>query len=712
MYHPLSEEIRKLVQTHTQATDADFVRTQIAFYIGVVAASMQVKVKSVVTGEVPVNVYATNFAPSGAGKTSSLTFLEEKIFNMFYKNFSEGILPYKQKSAIEILALNLTARENIDSDKALQTAHSIFEKAGKYRFTFDSGTPAAVKQFRELILLQGLGALNFIVDEAGSNLQANQEVLNLFLELYDKGLLRDKLTKHTNENKRSDELRGSAPANMLLFGTPASLIDGGVTEKIFFNMLETGFARRCFFYYTDTVPLQIKETPAQALQRLKQAQASINLGTIADDIGSLADFGNISRVLKLTDAAELALLEYKNKCQDEADSYGDYSPIQKTEAQHRFFKAVKLAGAYAFIDKSPQVTETHLEYAITFAEKSKDSLKRLCEQPPKYEILGKFLRENAGTQFTIADLQQKLPFFRQSAAMREEMLSLAQSWGYTNNLSIKKHIKNNVTLYEGMSLMPTELDKLIITESQDLARGYKNHYTKWSQLIEFVKHDLNFTNHHTENGVRKAEHMIMGFNFIVLDVDGGTTINTVKSFLQGYKYLIYTTKSHLKVKDEDGFWQERFRIILPVSHVTRLSPEDFKQFLRNFIAELPFPVDTAATDISRKWATNPNAEVHVGDGKLLDVYPYLPNTTEETNRKAELAKIEDLDKTASWFLLQAESSGRNNSLFRYAMMLRDSGYELDSVKSAVLDLNSRLKSPLPEEELNQTVFATLMKGTY
>ncbi|MFP3617309.1 hypothetical protein SB778_45500, partial [Paraburkholderia sp. SIMBA_050] len=77
-----------------------------------------------------------------------------------------------------------------------------FKRAGAFPFTFDSGTAPAVKQLRQKLLLADAGSINLQIDEIGSNLINNIEVLNLFLELYDQGIVKQKLTKNTAENTR------------------------------------------------------------------------------------------------------------------------------------------------------------------------------------------------------------------------------------------------------------------------------------------------------------------------------------------------------------------------------------------------------------------------------------------------------------------------------------------------------------------------------
>ena len=84
-----------------------------------------------------------------------------------------------------------------DPQTEFDKVNTEFNKAGAYPFTFDSGTAPAVKQLRHKLLLANCGAINLQIDEIGSNLVKEVEVLNLFLELYDQGMTKQKLTKNT-----------------------------------------------------------------------------------------------------------------------------------------------------------------------------------------------------------------------------------------------------------------------------------------------------------------------------------------------------------------------------------------------------------------------------------------------------------------------------------------------------------------------------------
>src|SRR5690606_26758028 len=125
------------------------------------------------------------------------------------------------------LAVKRAGRRGTDPDEELVRVEKEFNSLGAMVFNFDSGTGPAVKQLRHKLLMASAGSMNLIIDEIGSNLLANQEVLTTFLELFDQGLVKQKLTKNTADNVRNEEIVGKTPTNMMLIGTPSRLLDGG-----------------------------------------------------------------------------------------------------------------------------------------------------------------------------------------------------------------------------------------------------------------------------------------------------------------------------------------------------------------------------------------------------------------------------------------------------------------------------------------------------
>jgi len=246
-HHPAITEIVELLCNKTQNTDTGFFQVEVAYFLGKMAASQRATVVTKDRGDIPVNIYALALATSGFGKGHSVNVVENELMKPFKKRFMEDTFPVIAEQNLWAIANGRAARNGTDPQEEFERAEKEFKSAGAFPFTFDSGTPPAVKQLRHKLLLASCGSINLQIDEIGSNLIGSTDVLTLFLELYDQGIVKQKLIKNTADNQRGEELDGKTPTNMLLFGTPSKLLDGGQTEDQFYQFLDTGYARRCIF---------------------------------------------------------------------------------------------------------------------------------------------------------------------------------------------------------------------------------------------------------------------------------------------------------------------------------------------------------------------------------------------------------------------------------------------------------------------------------
>jgi len=203
-------------------------------------------------------------------------------------------------------------------------------------------------------------------------------------------------------------------------------------------------------------------------------------------------------------------------------------------------------------------------------------------------------------------------------------------------------------------------------------------------------------------GYRDSNHVIPGFNLAIVDVDGEISISSANWLLEGYKYLIYTTKRHT---DDVN----RFRIVFPMSHKLYLNKEDYKEFMENFYEWLPFKVDEQTSDYARKWMTNPGINTY-HEGELIDATLFIPKTKKLEERKQTIHGQNDLKNVERWFLNKAEPGNRNNHLIRYGLMLVDSGLSSEDIQNRITSFNSKLgTSKLSELEILSTVMKTLSK---
>ena len=701
-FHPTSEKLVELLCHKTQQTDPLFFRVLVAYYFAMVASQMRCTIDTPDRGEIPVNLYALNLAPSGMGKGQSTNLLEEEVIHRFRQRFQDETFPLLAEINLPKLALKRANRKGTDPDEELVRTQKEFEDLGPLLFSFSEATAPAVKQMRHKLLMANAGSMNLEIDEIGLNLTSSAEVLSPFLELYDKGKIKNKLLKVSADSKRFEEVAGNTPTNLMMFGAPIKLFDGATTEQQLYTFLDTGYARRCFFGYLRSATKDLSLTPEQVYDMNTADNSAQVLDALADKLENLADIINVNKKLVMSKDTCLALIEYRLLCEREAQKLPEHEEMKKAELAHRYFKALKLAGAYAFVDGSPELTQSHLHNAIKLAEESGKAFATMLNRDRPYVKLAKYIA-NVKKEITQADLVSDLPFYRGGSAQKQEMLTLAIAYGYKNNIVIKKSFSDGIEFLRGETLESTDLAKMVVAYSSDITTDYRNEYAPFDQLHKLVQAPgMHWVAHHLMGGYRNEENCIPGFNLVVLDVDGGVNITTVKTLLQKYKFLIYTTKRHTET-------EHRFRLILPINYRLEMDAKDYKEFMSNIYDWLPFEVDTQTNQRARKWMSN-EGTFEYNDGEILDALPFIPKTSKNEERKALMTSQQSMDNLERWMVNHTGDGNRNNMVLRYAMLLVDAGFDFEGVRSKVMSLNDKLPDKLEEMEVMSTVMVSVAKA--
>lgn len=702
-FNPTSEKLVSILCSKTQNSNPLFFRVLVGYYFSLVASMMRTTIATHDRGDIPVNMYALNLSTSGSGKGFSTNIIENQVINQFRGRFLEETFPILAEQNLPKLALKRANRKSGDPDEELVRVQKEFDSLGSLMFSFDSGTAPAVKQMRHKLLMADAGSMNLQIDEIGSNLIGNVEILNTFLELYDVGLVKQKLIKNTAESVRNEEIVGRTPTNMMLFGTPAKLLNGSKTEEELYSMLETGYARRCFFGYSRASNKPHNQTPEEVYAQLTNQNSNTYLDEVSDRLEALADIINVNKRLVMSKETSLVLIEYRIKCEKEAELYPEHDEIKKAEISHRYFKALKLAGAYAFIDDSPELTETHLYQAIKLAEESGEAFNRLLTRDRAYVKLAKYIA-TCKRDVTQADLVEDLPFYRGATGQKAEMLSLAIAYGYKNNIIIKKTFSDGIEFLRGETLKETDLNKIVVSYSTDITTDYRNEYAPFDQLHRLTQAPgLHWVAHHLNGGYRNEENCMPGFNVVVIDVDGGVSMSTVKLLLKKYKFLMYTTKRHTEAEN-------RFRIILPINYELAMDAKDYKEFMSNIYEWLPFEVDTATNQRARKWMSHDGTFEYNAEGEVLDALPFIPKTSKNEERKELMNSQHSMDNLERWVINNIGDGNRNNMLLRFAMILLDGGFDFENIRQRVISLNNKIVDKLDEAEIMSTIMITVAKA--
>ncbi len=701
-YHPTSEKLVETICNRTQGVEPLFFRVLVAYYFANTASHMRCSIATPDMGDIPVNLYALNLAPSGFGKGRSINILEEEVFSQFRQRFLEETFPLLAEINLPKLSVSRANRKGTDPDEELVRVQKEFDGTGPMLFSFAEATAPAVKQMRHHLLMANAGALSLEVDEIGTNLSNSAEVLGPYLELFDKGKIKTKLVKSTSDSKRLEEIRGTTPTNLMMFGTPSKLFDGAATEQLLYSFLDTGYARRCFFGYIKGVTRQTDLTPQEIFARSTSQNNNAFLEKLADQLENLADIINVNKKLAIQEDTSLLLIEYKIHCEKAAAKLPEHEDMKKAELSHRYFKVLKLAGAYAFIDDSPEVTQGHIYNAIKLAEESGAAFQSMLNRDRPYMKLAKYL---AGVKrdVTQAELVEDLPFYKGGTAQKNELMTLAIAYGYKNNIVIKKSFSDGIEFIRGETLQETDLNKMVVSYSADITTDYRNETAPFDQLHKLTQAPgMHWVAHHLNGGYRNEENCIPGFNMVVVDVDGTVSLSTAKLLLKDYKYLIYTTKRHTEVEN-------RFRIILPINYTLELDARDYKEFMSNIYEWLPFEVDTATGQRARKWMSH-DGHYEYNDGNVLDALPFIPKTSKNEERKERLNSQQSMDNLERWVINNIGDGNRNNMLLRYAMILVDAGFDFEAIRLKVIDLNDKIADKLDEVEIMGTIMISVGKA--
>ena len=701
-FNPTIEAVVDTLCERTQNDNRQFFRLLVTYNMCKVASMMRASVLTHDRGSIPVNMYAINLASSGFGKGYSTNIMEDEVLHLFRETFLEKTFEILSENNLDTIANRRAARKGTATDDERLRVDKEFDALGPLLFAFDSGTSPAVKQMRQKLLMANAGSMNFECDEIGSNLINQIDVMNVFLELYDVGKVKQKLVKSSAENQRNEEIHGRTPCNMMLFGTPSKLLNGGKTEEELMSFLEAGYGRRCLFGYSRHFAFDEELTPEDVYDMMTNTASSQTLINLANQLKQLADPMNFGREIPMEKEVALQVIEYKLMCERYAAKMPEHEEIRRAEMTHRYFKALKVAGAFAFIEQSDDITEEHLYSAIALVEESGKGLNALLARERPYVKLAQYIAGVNG-ELTHADLVEELPFYKGTNTQKQEMLTLAIAWAYKNNIVIKKSFTEGIEFLSGESLKETNLDNILMAASDDIAYGYENQRIKWDEIGMVGENDgYHWINHWSKDGHRHDDKMIPGFNLLVLDIDNDVSLDTAKMLMKDYTYYIYTTKRHTDA-------EHRFRMIIPTNFELRLDGDDYKEFMSNVYEFLPFKSDEQTGQRARKWLTHAG-ETFTNEGQLFDVLPFIPKTTKNEARQAANVDLSNLSNLERWFCNNTGKGNRSNQLIKYALMLVDAGGDVDYVTDAVIALNDKLPNKLPEPEIHSTIMVTASKA--
>ena len=698
-FHKRQEELVDIMCAKTGSNDRSFFRVMVAYKFAEMSTNMRATGEFAGTKGIPSNMYALDLAPSGYSKNASMNLLEKNIFNGFKTEFMQKTMASVSELNLETIAGEIELMFGLGADDAKKKVDKEYFGLPKYLYSFGSSTPEGFKAMRAKLSMAGIGATSNIIDEIGSNLQGNQETMTVQLEAYDMGQSKQKLIKVDSNS----DMRGEVPSNLFAFGTQSKLLDGCTIEKQFFDLIETGYGRRFIVGFVENAVRDTEMTADEMYNTVMNPMIDTKLISHSAYYKDLADASEYNKSFPMSEAVTKELMTYRIHCDKVASGLKDHEEILQAVIKHSYWRALKIAIAYAFVDKETEITSEILQNAIALSEDGIRAFKSMLKREKPYEKLAKYITD-IGKKITQVDLVEDLAFYRGSEGQKRDLMNLAVAYGYNNNMIIKRTYKDEIEFLEGERLKEVDINSISCSWSKNITEGYTTATSSFDKLHQLTSGDgFHYCSHEFKDGYRNKENAIQGFDLLILDVDGGLHMDICKKLLEDYTFLIATTKRHT----EDN---HRYRIVMPMSHRLELTADEYSKFMQNVFEWLPFDSDEQTKDISRKWQSFKGTHEY-NFGKQIDVLPFIPDTPKETTQKSISKKYAGVEHLQKWFLMNhdEESFGRNNMCIKYALALFDDGMSSDNIRHSVQDFNKRLNEPMIENELESTVMKTVIR---
>lgn len=695
------EEISEVLSTVLRVEDKAFFRVMSLFFISKIASNMRAVVKSKDRNEVVINMYAVALAPSGYGKGRSLGILEDQIMGGFVTKFNRDIIDTVAEKNIVSLASQRHVISGTNYDEEYEKLQKEYKDCGEFLFTASEGTAPAVKQYRHKLQLANAGAINFIIDEIGSNLEAVSDILDVGLELYDQGKIKEKLVKNTADSKRVKSLNGKTPTNIYMFGTPRKLFDGGRIENTFMSYLTAGYARRCIFSYTDIEDMFDDSITAQEIfQKVVDANVLDKMDDLNDHFASLAREDLVGKVINVPDDISIALIEYQLDCDKRASKISRYDENSRAEMTHRYFRVHKAMGAFAFIDGRDEVNQFDLQEAINAVEESGEAFARIMDRDKPYMTLAKYISE-ATTELTHADLSEELPFYPKGAGQRNEIMMMAKAWAYKEGIIIKTNTVEGVEFISGETLQPTTLDDMIISASRKPNSEYKSFKVNFGDLHNIVNQKEGYwINHLLDSGNALEKDCDEGFNMLVFDIsEASFSKDTFTDLFKDYTYF-------LKELDADNY-----QVVLPINYTLGLSQDEYKQFIESVLLWLPFKPKVVFQERLTRRSCNEGRYVY-NKGEMVDVIPFIPNTTKNETFKNSITNFSSHNFAERWFANKIGLANKYDILVEYAEYLANKGTSLTELSKKVHNFNDNTIHPITGVDIDNHLISYITATRY
>lgn len=572
-----------------------------------------------------------------------------------------------------------------------------------------------------------IGAGSIMTSEIGAELQSNAamtDIIKVISVAYDLGNVPPKIIKA--QDNQTDPIK-SLPVNALFFGAQDALLFNNDIKNRFRLVFNTQLARRSIFTFTPEQPQKLQidsidelyEMREEERKRVLKAQKALNKLT-----QNLVEETDQDPLVITTEANKLfdVYLEYNNILSEEMPNK---FPISKLSRKHKQWLALKLAGVYAILDRSPQITEEIYSYAINTVEMLAEDMaafeKELVKEP--YEQLVDMCHYNAVENeyfISLHDLR-KMCYVTGAGPSKSkvtELCTLANSYDQKGRYQTKdggiyfEMVIETDDVGVSYKIFDSKLkgQKLKDYMNRNSKDGYTFYKTDFSELELLLQENAAYSPFAFLEGVRNKDNLINGTKFIVIDIDKSQlTDEEAHILLDEYNHYIARTS------DPDNPF--KFRVLLELDAVVKVDEIMWKAFLEEVGEELGLIIDLLPQ--SQIFLSFAGREVLSQlEGQTLKTKFLLeraavrveekPKSPKEIPKKEQQAKLND-PRTTFFFAFEAEPGSRSINMYKALAYAIDLGADSEYIENLAYEINNYWYEPMDRERLERTLIKPALR---
>lgn len=568
-----------------------------------------------------------------------------------------------------------------------------------------SSSEQALQKTAQVISDLGYGSVNVITTELGDEISAMSGIFTKLKQAYDSGISEGAaiVSDGGDHYFTVDDIA----YNSMLMGSPAKFVLKPALKEDLLSHYISGVARRFFIFHNDEFRKSDNRNPNF------ETMETETIDTIKDFFSELRSHINHTKEISLPADVRQYLVDWD--IQKEILRENSESLISDDIGSPR--KIERLAGIIAILDLSSTITLEHMQYAIDYSTRVDQTAEDSVKIKPIYEQIYDLLAKRGFISRT--ELIKEIRGLNMRGLDDEMILATELANELGNSIVIKEY--SSIIKYKLEKLTETKLNQVILSinenPSKTVSTGWIRKQGNFDNMHKIVCSDIRYSAGTFLNGHITDKNYLSEQNLIIIDVDDGITIEDAKSLFNGIKYLIATTRSHQKLKNDAI--RDRFRLILPTMSKFHLSPSVYSETYMNLLSALGMSeADSNCRNSSRWYFGVEGADYWYNednDAKLLDIRPFITDSSENHTGSDNVDKYLSTPHTRStavaseneerriegayrWFLSRTTSGSRNDMIFRFGSMIKEH-YLSANMESHVRKFNSILNESLRESEL-------------